>query len=448
MRRFHHGSSWPAAAGTLLLLSACVDRGGPGGSITGAGPTAPPAAPVLLQAIGCDVQVRSGLVKCAPATPGEDGPSYLIVGGQNEYVTLTSTNQNYDAGTGVFTFDATVRNLIPQPLGTTDTMPTLTLDANGVRVFFSTPPVATAGTGAITVAADGQAFFTAAAQDYYQYSTVLEQFEVSGAKTWTFNVPPTVETFHFGVYVSAAVPWPDGYVLITGNFNVRSSAERQLTARAYSVVGNLDPTATAFVWEALDSTRVAVSVAGGLARGQRAGTTTIVATEAGGAGRHGKVVMNVSPIRRTWTGAAGVTNWENGANWLPDSIAPQPADTAEVPDTTGTIFPVLNQHEAVAGLQVLDLTPGGVIPTVSLQAFNLSVAGDAETTGQSEITGISGRLLLEGMPASVSNVRGNLPQTTVTGRYLVTGNINSRASLRIVGGQLRNPSFRIRTQSF
>lgn len=443
MKFVQHCSLWVAVAGAALVLSACVDRDTPtaAGGPRGTGPTASPAKPVLLQAIDCRADMRTGQVQCGTSANTEGLPNHLIVGSQNTYVTLSSANQNYDPGTGVFTMDVTVRNLIPQPLGTADTMPALTPDANGVRVFFSTPPVATAGSGAITVTADGQDFFTAAAQDYYQYNTVLEQFEISAPKTWTFNVPSTVETFHFGVYVAAAVPWPDGYVVITGNFNVRSGAERQLTARAYSVVGELDAAATTFAWESLDSTRAEVTASGGLLHGQRAGTAMIVATESGGAARHGKVVMNVAPIRRTWTGAAGVTNWENGANWLPDSIVPQPTDTAVVADDVATIFPVLNQNESVGGVEVLDITPGGVIPEVALGAFNLDASGSVITTNQGEITSTVGRLILSGIGQTAE---GLLPRLTVTGTYSLSGNITTRASIRVQSGRLRNTSFRIR----
>jgi hypothetical protein len=445
MKLLQHGSLWLAAAASALVLAACVDRdGSTGPGLTGPAASTPPAEPVLLQAVDCRVEVRTMLVKCGATAGGEGAPSHLIVGNQNEYVTLGSANPDYDPGTGVFTMDVTVRNLIPQPLGTADTIPPLDPDANRVRVFFSTPPVATAGTGAIDVVEDGKATFTAADQDYYQYNAVLDQFEVTAPKKWTFNVPSTVESFHFGVYVAAAVPWPDGYVVISGNFDVRSSAERQLTARAYNVVGELDPAATAFVWESLDSTRAAVTPAGGLVHGQRAGSTVLVATEAGGAGRHGKVVMDVSPIRRVWTGAAGVTNWANGANWMPDSIAPQPTDTAEIPDTTATIFPVLSQNETVGGLYVLDLAPGGTIPTITMGSFNLHSGGDAIVTASAAILSTTGRLYLEGTSAEV---RGILPRVEVTGRYNVTGNIDSRAPLRIAGGHLRNQSFRIRTRS-
>lgn len=445
MKLLQHGSLWLAAVGSALVLAACVDRDNPAGPAAPVAPptAAPPAEPVLLQAVDCRANVRTMLVKCGPVGGGEGAPDYLIVGSQNQYVTLTSTNQNYDPGTGLFTMDVTVRNLIPQPLGTADSMPAMTPDANGVRVFFSTPPVATAGSGAITVAADGQDFFLAAGQDFYQYNTVLEQFEVSAPKTWTFNVPTTVDEFHFGVYVSAAVPWEDGYVVITGNFNVRSGAERQLTAQAYNVVGVLDPAATSFTWTALDSTRAKVS-ADGLAHGQRAGATGIVATEVGGLARHGTIVMNVAPIRRIWTGAAGVTNWENGANWLPDSIVPQPTDTAEVNDATATIFPMLNQNESVGGVDVLDVTPGGVIPTISLGAFNLEASGSVLTSNQGEIASTVGRLFLTG---TGQTVEGLLSRMTVTGTYALSGNITTHASTRVQSGRLRNQSFRFRVQN-
>jgi hypothetical protein len=195
---------------------------------------------------------------------------------------------------------------------------------------------------------------------------------------------------------------------------------------------------------ALDSTRAEVNGTG-LVHGQRAGATQVVATEVGGLARHGTVVMSVAPIRRTWTGAAGVTNWENGANWLPDSIPPQPTDTAVVNDVAATIFPVLVQNESVGGVEVLDITPGGVIPTVSLAAFNLEASGSVMTTNSSSIDNTVGRLFLTGI---AQTVEGTLPFVSVTGTYSLSGNINTRASLRVIGGRLRNTSFRIRTQSF
>lgn len=440
MKPSHYRSLCIAAA--ALVLAACVDRDNPAGSNV-QNPKTPPgpgAPPVMVQALTCQANVRTLQVQCDDAI-GTSGANRLILGGQNINVTLTSSNVNYVPATGAFTMDVTVRNLIPQPLGTADSMPAMTPEPEGVRVFFHTDPTVTAGSGMIDVLEDGQATYMDALRDYYQYNTVLEQYEVSAPKTWAFTVPSTVETFYFGVYVAAAVPWPTGYVTISGNPAVRSGAERQLTARAYNQFGLEDTVPVTFTWTALDSTRARVDPATGLVHGQRFGSTGVVATVTDGSGRHGTLVMNVSPIRRYWTGAAAVTNWENGANWWPDSIAPQAQDTAVVPDTTASIFPALVQNELVGGLEVLDITPGGVVPTVSLGAFNLEASGSVITTNSSSVESTVGRLFLTGI---AQTVEGTLPRVTVTGTYSLSGSVTSDASLRVQSGRLRSQSFRIR----
>jgi hypothetical protein len=154
--------------------------------------------------------------------------------------------------------------------------------------------------------------------------------------------------------------------------------------------------------------------------------------------------MNVAPIRRTWTGAAGVNNWENGANWLPDSIVPQPTDTALVHDVSATIFPVLNQNESVGGVEVLDITPGGVIPDIDLGVFNLEASGSVLASNQGEITSTVGRLLLTGI---AQTVEGDLARMTVTGTYSLSGNVTTHASTRVQSGRLRTQSFRLRVQN-
>ncbi|HEU0299305.1 MAG TPA: hypothetical protein VFR37_07625, partial [Longimicrobium sp.] len=434
-------SSWLATAGlgTALFLGACTDRGG--SPTTDPPPIdGPPGEPVMLQALECRATVATRQVTCANATP-PSGPSYLIVGNQNVYVTMANANVNHDPGTGLFTTDVTVRNLIPQPLGTTDSTAALAADPDGVRVFFSTPPAVTAGSGTVTVTADGQDFITAANQDYYQYNTVLEQFEVSAPKTWTFNVSAGVEAFYFAVLISAAVPWPDGYVLITGNFNVRSGDERQLTARAYNAVGELDPVQPSFTWNAVDSTRAEVNGTG-LVHGQRAGSTFIVATEVGGATRHGKVDMTVRPIRRTWTALAGTTDWHTSFNWIPDSILPEPTDTVVIPAAPagGALFPVLADNDSVGGIEV-DVAPA----LIALGAFNLTATGDVHTATGGMITGTVGQMVLAG-PTS-HTVAGTFPRVLVTGRYSLDGNVLLNNRLRIQGGRLRNQSFRVRVNN-
>lgn len=153
----------------------------------------------------CVAQVRSGSVSCKGATTAStsNGGSRDIIGGQNTYLKLTSSNVSYDGPTQNFQFDVTVQNLLTEAIGTPDG--TLA-DANGIIVFMNQAPVATSGSGTITVLnADGQGTFTGANQDYYRYGQILAHNQVSASKTWQFVVPTTVTSFSFNVYVSTAV---------------------------------------------------------------------------------------------------------------------------------------------------------------------------------------------------------------------------------------------------
>ncbi|HEX8693173.1 MAG TPA: Ig-like domain-containing protein [Longimicrobium sp.] len=445
-------------AGLAILAAACTDRsdpvgptppGGPGG------PVAPPKDPSLIQVVQCRADVRAKTVSCDPAAPqGDKAPRYLIVGGQGVFVKLTSSNVNYDSPTQAFTFDVTVQNLIPQPLGTADTTAALAPDANGVRVFFHQGPTVTSGTGTITVVGDGTDNFTATGQPFYKYSTVLTQGQISAPKTWQFNMPPSVGSFSFLLYVAAAVPYENGYVEIQGNFNVRAGLERQLTPILRTVVGTVDDDPVTYTWLSTDSTRAKVNGTG-LVHGLRFGTTDIAVFSSDG--RRGKKPMNVSRVRRYWTGAAGVANWENGANWLPDSVKPEPQDTAVVTDTlpvAGTPYPALFQNESIGGIEVEDLTPGGTIPSISLGSFNLTASGSVCTNsgpcagpvvfGSASITSSSGSLVLVGV---AQTMRGVFPRTNVLaapgGTYSMNGNVTVDKRIQVQGGRITNTGFRL-----
>src|SRR5690606_2929529 len=168
--------------------------------------------------VECTGSLLEAALRCAPPRPTDgaalslapgNGPDQLIVGGRGQSGLLESSNVAYDVGTEEFTFDVTLQNLLPQPLGTLDGT---TLHPDGVRVFFHQSPVATAGSGAITVAADGVGVFTGADQPYYEFDEILGTDMTSAPRQWTLNVPATVESFSFLVYVVAEVPFPDGFV--------------------------------------------------------------------------------------------------------------------------------------------------------------------------------------------------------------------------------------------
>lgn len=200
------------------LLGACADRQGP------TTPLAPPDAAARATLLRCTASVAQGTMECvgvpesgalASASAGA-GPSLdeRIVGRQGYYVRLASSGLSY-AG-GVFSLNVTVQNLTNLAMATADGA---TRHANGVRVFLIDDPVGVGGT--VTVAnATGQAFFTAADQDYFQYGGsiggtdqtelgaegVLASAEISSARQWQFNVPGGTDSFSFSVYVSSETP--------------------------------------------------------------------------------------------------------------------------------------------------------------------------------------------------------------------------------------------------
>jgi len=178
----------------LCGMAACTDR---------TGPTAP-APPSSSRVISCQADVRARILACgAPSLSASSGiTGDLVLGGQGAYVALRSTNVSYNGGTTTFQADVTVENLTAQPLGTPDGG-----TVTGVKVFFSSGPTVTSGTGTVTVAnPDGTGTFTQAAQPYFLYNQMLATAQVSAARTWQWSVPTTVNRFAFQVLVDAASP--------------------------------------------------------------------------------------------------------------------------------------------------------------------------------------------------------------------------------------------------
>ncbi|MFL5381716.1 MAG: lamin tail domain-containing protein [Longimicrobiaceae bacterium] len=178
----------------LALLAACADRG-PLEPDAAAGPE--PAT----QRFECLARVRDRQVTCATQAPVSSRLRGAIIGGQGQYVRLTSSNVAFNASTGTFSFDETVQNLLPYAIGTLDGV---NPDPAGIRVFFHTGPTVTSGWGTVTVQnADGVGVFTATSQPYFQYPGILAPNQTSAAKSWQFHVDPDVAVFAFTLFVSA-----------------------------------------------------------------------------------------------------------------------------------------------------------------------------------------------------------------------------------------------------
>jgi hypothetical protein len=158
---------------------------------------APDASDAQYIGIPCQASVVLRTVQCGAGAMPEN-VSADIIGGQNVYITLAASNIGY-INDSIFQFDVTVQNLLNEAIGTPDGS---TPDPNGIQVFFLEDPVATGGTGTISVFnPDGTGFFTAAAQPYFTYSEILDKNEVSAAKSWQLKMPNTVTTYSFRVWL-------------------------------------------------------------------------------------------------------------------------------------------------------------------------------------------------------------------------------------------------------
>jgi hypothetical protein len=167
-------------------------------------PATPPAVPQsAVTALDCTANVKTEKVSCESS--GLRGANGVLIGGQNLYVTLASSNVSYNAGTEIFQFDVTVQNLMNEAIGTPDGT---VADPDGIQVFFGTGPTTTVGTGTITVAnADGTGTFTGTGQPYFAYHEILSKDQVSGSKTWQLSMPGTVEAFTFKVFIETDVQY-------------------------------------------------------------------------------------------------------------------------------------------------------------------------------------------------------------------------------------------------
>jgi hypothetical protein len=156
-------------------------------------------------------------------------------------------------------------------------------------------------------------------------------------------------------------------------------------------------------------------------------------------------MVTVGGVRRIWTAGGGTTNWHAGANWNVGA-APASQDTVIVPDTvTSALYPVLAANVSVFGVDILDLTPGGNTPSISLGPFDLTAAGDVLITNSASISNSTGRLFLTGTGRTVA---GRVPVLRVLGRYSLTGNLTIRAPFQVDAGMLTDAAFRTQVESF
>jgi hypothetical protein len=151
--------------------------------------------------VSCTGSRVAKTVSCGEELPA--GLGAAIIGGQNTYVKVTTSNVSYDAGTQTFRFDATIQNLINESIGSV--VEGVAAPA-GTMVFFTSGPTVTGGSGIISVGnADGTATFTGPTQPYFTYTGILAKDEVSPAKTWELSMPTSVSNFAFNLLIQTEV---------------------------------------------------------------------------------------------------------------------------------------------------------------------------------------------------------------------------------------------------
>ncbi|HEX6574537.1 MAG TPA: hypothetical protein VF042_06155 [Gemmatimonadaceae bacterium] len=398
-----------------------------------------------LTVVNCIADRSKLMVTCGEKeseSSGDTKGAKILIGNQHVYVDVITNNANYDAGTGDFTFNTSVRNRIPQPLGTLDGS---TLDPSGVRVFFASGPTVTGGTGAINVVADGVDTFTGPAQPYYQYNAVLSEFETSPIKQWKLNMPSTVSTFAFTLLVNAAVQFPDGYIEIQPDpYTIVPGVEKQASAVVRNAMGETVPGATV-TWSSGDLSVVDINLSTGLMVGIRSGTTMVTATSGL---RVGTAQVTTTGVKRVWTGNAS-TDWNQSSNWgvvglSPHPVAPSSLDTAVVPADRPN-YPVFTQNTAIGGVIMQD---GGTAPFINIGSFDFSLNASIDHANTGTILG-TGRMIFQGTAQTISGGISNVDYRNARflGSYSLNTNMNITGGRLVAqGGRLRNALHRVRVR--
>lgn len=107
-----------------------------------------------------------------------------------------------DGTTEMWSFRASVRNLLAQPIGTLDGTTVL-----GSRLVVTYGPLATRGAGDVSITnADGVADFVAPDQPYFDYPWIVESQRSSPSRELKLHVPNTVREVTIGIAVLTEFP--------------------------------------------------------------------------------------------------------------------------------------------------------------------------------------------------------------------------------------------------
>lgn len=323
----------------LFVAVSCSDAGNP----LEPNPEPLPEPEEALQTLDCSVSVTGANFRCEPAQPDAGGAlaaGFTNVGMQGVYVELARVSAQ-NLGTDTLEIGVTIKNLIPQPLGTEDGV---TEDPYGVRVFFVEPPVTNPGGLLAEVAnEDGTARFTAANQPYFEYDTIIKTDSVTAPRHWKLKFDPSVGpsgTIFFRVLLRTKVQYEKGWVDVTPQLDtIGVDSTTQLSAVVRNRFGT--PTGQGVTWTSRDPGVASVD-GDGLVTGEALGSVYIVATPTGGRAPDSALIVVNSPV---------VANT--------DSVDAVGNVTVSYPSSIGLL---VNDTDADAPAQTLSVVPG-TVPT-------------------------------------------------------------------------------------
>ena len=297
-----------------LMAGACTD-----------GPVSPALIPEpgpLTIEYTCTVDVVAGTTSCRPSSARADDAARLNLLLGSPYASVASSGTVSSRGSATdpdtTTTNMTVKNNIPQPMGTTDGV---NADPNGTRMLFSSGPTVTAvnsgtiagsfivldnaeGTGTFT---NPEGTLTYTNKPYYQSDGILAPNATSSPEAVRFVFSSNVRTFSFGVRVSAPVQYEYGWITISPSSTpvLEPGNTTTLSGTVFNQfgVGQGD----GITWSSSNSSVATVNASTGEVTAVGNGTTTITATSTVNAQRTGTrtILVDMAPVVLSTTPADG-----------------------------------------------------------------------------------------------------------------------------------------------
>jgi hypothetical protein len=146
---------------------------------------------------------EQGEVRCGePGTGMKRVSRSAILPASSEYAAWVPDDLMRDTTTQTWTFIASVKNLLAQPIGTFDGT-----TAVGSKVVVTYGPVATRGTGDVWITnADGMGISTAPNQPYFNYPWIVQPQQVSPYREIKTHVQNTVTEVTIGIAIFTDFP--------------------------------------------------------------------------------------------------------------------------------------------------------------------------------------------------------------------------------------------------